>query len=194
MRILAAMGSPPICHAISEDPSLDGRDLPLREALEEVVGSGMGTILSCIPGRLGFIETEDEGFIFERLDKPAPQPSRYIRFIATQVDSDSGVEEGVFQAAYRLRKDWEVTTYEREALRLHLRWLEAHLSIPEVLSRPGYEKAISWFKSGAKDSITRVWSIIHILEENGVVINKITTNRPGWIVYEDEWQIVAVRP
>jgi hypothetical protein len=55
--------SPNIVYAISEDPALDQKELPLVEALEEVVGSGMGTVLSCIPGRLAFVETEDERFI-----------------------------------------------------------------------------------------------------------------------------------
>jgi hypothetical protein len=33
-----------------------------------------------------------------------------------------------------------------------------------------------------------------LLEENGVVIDKITTEHPGWVIYEDEWQIVAHPP
>jgi hypothetical protein len=39
--------SPSMVFAISEDPSLDQKELPLLEALKETVGRGMGTVLSC---------------------------------------------------------------------------------------------------------------------------------------------------
>lgn len=60
--------SPKIVFAISEDPSLDQKELALVDALKQIVGRGMGTVLSCIPGRLAFVETEDERFILERHD------------------------------------------------------------------------------------------------------------------------------
>jgi hypothetical protein len=34
--------------------------------------------------------------------------------------------------------------------------------------------------------------MIHILEEHGIVIDKITTERPGHVIYEDQWQVVAI--
>jgi len=46
--------SPNVVYAISEDPALDQKVLPLLEALKQTVGRGMGTVLSCIPGRLRF--------------------------------------------------------------------------------------------------------------------------------------------
>ena len=67
-ELLRARKAPATCHAISADSALDGRDLPLREALDAVVGSGIGTVLSCIPGRLAYYEAEDAGerYIFSR--------------------------------------------------------------------------------------------------------------------------------
>lgn len=52
----------------SEDSDFDQKELSLMDALEEIVGRGIGTVLSCIPGRLAFVETEDERFILERHD------------------------------------------------------------------------------------------------------------------------------
>jgi hypothetical protein len=57
-RLLQAAGAPAICYAFSEDDELDGRELELHTALNEVVGRGMGTFLSCIPGRLAYFEGE----------------------------------------------------------------------------------------------------------------------------------------
>jgi hypothetical protein len=67
-QLLTAHKAPSTCHAISGDSALDGRDWPLREALETVVGSGVGTVLSCIPGRLAYYEAEDasERYILSR--------------------------------------------------------------------------------------------------------------------------------
>jgi hypothetical protein len=63
------------------------------EALKQIAGHGMGTVLSCIPGRLAFVETEDERFILER------HKSEYVRFVVARKDEESNVEQGVFQAA-----------------------------------------------------------------------------------------------
>jgi hypothetical protein len=65
---LRAKGAPENCHILSESAELDGREMPLGSALAEVVGGGMGTFVSCIPGRLGYFESEEAGerYILER--------------------------------------------------------------------------------------------------------------------------------
>ena len=62
---LRAKGAGKQCWLISEAERLDGKEMELGEALSEVVGYGMGTIISCIPGKLAFVETEDGRFILE---------------------------------------------------------------------------------------------------------------------------------
>jgi len=66
--LLAEHGAPSECHLISSDHELDGRDLPLVEALQQIVGFGEGTLVSCIPGRLGYFEGESpkDRFILKR--------------------------------------------------------------------------------------------------------------------------------
>jgi hypothetical protein len=53
---------------LAEDAALDGRRMPLVDALNEVVGRGMGAFVSCLPGRLAFYEGEDTGerYLLER--------------------------------------------------------------------------------------------------------------------------------
>ena len=65
-RLLRSKGAGKNCWAISEDQVLDGHELQLETALEQVVGSGMGTILSCIAGKLAYFEGEDESLILAR--------------------------------------------------------------------------------------------------------------------------------
>lgn len=60
-RLLRRLGAGSTCHAISENGDLDGKELDLQQALQAVVGFGLATCLSCIPGKLGYYEGEDMG-------------------------------------------------------------------------------------------------------------------------------------
>jgi hypothetical protein len=63
--LLKQLGAPDICWVISEG-DLDGQEVELITALREIVGCGMGTIISCVPGRLAYFESEDERYILQR--------------------------------------------------------------------------------------------------------------------------------
>ena len=66
MKLLAAKGAGPTCWVISEDRKLDGREMDLETALKETVGYRMGTIISCIPGKLAYFEDEEDRYILQR--------------------------------------------------------------------------------------------------------------------------------
>ena len=57
-RALRSRGAPDACYLISENRELDGQRLQLAEALDRIIGAGMGTLVSCIPGVLAFFEGE----------------------------------------------------------------------------------------------------------------------------------------
>jgi hypothetical protein len=65
-RELKLRGTGELCWVMSEDRRMDARELDLRTALEEVVGRGIGTLLSSIPGRLAYFEGEDERLLLAR--------------------------------------------------------------------------------------------------------------------------------
>ena len=181
--------SPNIVFAISEDPALDQKELPLVEALEEICGSGMGTVLSCIPGRLAFVETEDERFILERHD---PLEKReYVRFVIGRKDEDSHVEQGIFQAA-ALAMEWRtITGSDADELKKLRWWFSDNLEKPTSFGRDKLRLGICWFKTSATQHISRIWEMVQILERNGIYVKKIRTDQPGYVIYEDEWQLVA---
>lgn len=181
--------SPDIVFAISENPSLDQKELPLAEALKEVVGLGMGTVLSCIPGRLAFVETEDERFILERND---PLEKReYIRFIIGRKDEGSQVEQGIFQALALALEFGDITGHDADELNQLRAWFGDNLRRPTSFGPDRLRLGICWFKTDATEHISRIWEIVQILERNGVFVKKIRTDRPGYLIYEDEWQLVA---
>ena len=181
--------SPAIVFAISEDPALDQTELPLVEALKQIVGSGMGTVLSCIPGCLAFVETEDERFILERHD---PLEKReYIRFVIGREDEESHVERGIFHAAAQALEWHEITGSDADELNELRAWFSENLKEPTSFGRDRLRLGISWFKTGSTKHISRIWEMVHILERNGIYVKKIRTDKPGYVIYEDEWQLVA---
>ena len=181
--------SPRVVFAISEDPTLDQSEILLLDALNQVVGRGMGTVLSCIPGRLAFVETEDERFILERHD---PLEKReYVRFVIGGKDEDSHVEQGIFQAASRALEWHTITGSDADELNELRAWFSDNLEKPTSFGRGNLSRGICWFRTDAGEHISRMWEMVRILERNGIFVKKIRTDRPGYVVYEDEWQIVA---
>jgi hypothetical protein len=65
-RLLKSKGAGVTCWVISEDPEIDGRELDLKAALEHVNGRQIGTILSCVPGKLAYFQSEDETLLLAR--------------------------------------------------------------------------------------------------------------------------------
>jgi len=181
--------SPTIVFAISEDPRLDQREFPLLEALKQIVGSGMGTVLSCLPGRLAFVETEDERFILER---PDPLERRaFIRFVIGSKDDESHVERGVFQAVAQALEWKDITGPDAEQLNELEEWFNKNLKKPTSFGRDKLRLGICWFKTDATEHISRIWEMVQILEHNGIYVKKIRTDKPGYVIYEDDWQLVA---
>ena len=68
-RLLKSKEAPDHCYLLSEDPDVDGKEMLLVEALNFVIGRGIGTFVSCIPGRLAYFEDEDQRWILERADE-----------------------------------------------------------------------------------------------------------------------------
>ncbi len=71
-KMLRRKGAPENCHVMSGVlRDLDGRDVPLFEALSAIVGSGMPGIVICRPRQLAYFEAEQESgapprYILER--------------------------------------------------------------------------------------------------------------------------------
>lgn len=59
-KLLKRHGAGDTCYAISWSEIIDGKELPLLTALEEVVGMGMPSIISCIPNKVGYFQAEQE--------------------------------------------------------------------------------------------------------------------------------------
>ncbi|KMW57619.1 hypothetical protein AIOL_002584 [Candidatus Rhodobacter oscarellae] len=124
--------------------------------------------------------------------------SGYLRFVYGELIEGVGFRAGFLDAAYCLRNDdlTEQTTYA-ELDRLVV-WYKANLPIPEVFSRTSSKgayhrntKGLSWFKASAQEHIARAYEVMAILAEHDIAVDVLKSDRVGYIVYEDEWQVVA---
>jgi hypothetical protein len=59
LGILKGLGAPALCHIMSSGNALDGHEMDLSEVLPQIVGGGMGTLVSCVPGKLAYFEGEE---------------------------------------------------------------------------------------------------------------------------------------
>ena len=119
----------------------------------------------------------------------------FVRFIIDEIDEFSGVERGIFQATYRLWRDGHLAPHEEVWWAEIREWFNLELERPERLARsrrPGAnECAISWFKDSASAHIARAREVAALLGEHAIHSRMLTTDRPGYIVYEDQFQIAA---
>ena len=109
-----------------------------------------------------------------------------------------GVEEGVFGAAYELRDGTLISASDRQSLEDLLAWFKANLAIPARFNSSkskGYYRrrtaGRSWLKPTAGEHIVKMRALIVILENNGYQVSQIITDRPGYVVFEDDHQVVA---
>ena len=58
ISILKSKGASNKCYVISNCSDLDEQEMDLTDAINEVIGVGMGTLISCIPGQLAYYEGE----------------------------------------------------------------------------------------------------------------------------------------
>ncbi len=121
----------------------------------------------------------------------------FLRFVVPDIDDDSERELGVFQGINKLRKLGVLSHYEEDQDDLIGRWFDQNLLKPTrfTTAKPPFHnkksKAISWFKDTAHEHIAHVRSLVAILQHHGVPVRMLKTDRVGYIVYEDEYQIVA---
>ena len=121
----------------------------------------------------------------------------YLRFVVADIDEDSGRELGVFHAISHLQSQGILYDHERKEYETVQQWFAENLKTPTrfTASKPPFyrkkNKAISWFKDSAFEHLARVRELVAILQHHGVSVQMLKADRVGYVVYEDEYQIVA---
>jgi len=113
-----------------------------------------------------------------------------VRFVV------AGRKVGVLQVAFRLRDRGDLSPAERATVSVIGHWLDDNLPKPAKFTRKRNDshrrpRAISWFKDTAHEHIAKIRELAVLVEARGIAVETILTERPGYIVYEDEFQVAA---
>ncbi len=131
----------------------------------------------------------------EKLPKIPINSLMYIRFQTSEIDLEWSTKLlGIFQFAYKLLHSW-LPEYDDFRLNKILVWFDEHLHVPSKFSRKRTSsyttRWISWYKDTAKEHLQNMYELKQIMEEHDIFVEVVMTDKPGYIVYEDEVQIVA---
>ena len=126
------------------------------------------------------------------------QLDMYLRFVVSSYVESMGSRQGFFDAAYNFRSSQSIDQETYERVNQLLEWFGEHLVVPDSFSRSksisaqrGNTKGLSWFKPDARTHIQKAFELYDLLNENGIVSEVIKSERIGYVVYEDDVQIIA---
>ena len=120
----------------------------------------------------------------------------YVRFVGEYVDERTGRTEGIFTISRILLDRGKLSHDDETELKALRKWFDKHLPSPTKFSRKrnDYHRnthGISWIKDNQREVIKKLYEMKRILEHYGEPVRVINTERPGYIVYEDDYQVVA---
>ena len=120
----------------------------------------------------------------------------FLRFVGAEIDLRTGKHKGIFTLAHDLIETNTLSKHEEDNLKELLKWLSKNLPIPTRFSKNRNNShkeniSTSWIKDSANDIIAKIWEIKHVLETHEITIDVLRSKKPGYIVYEDDVQIVV---
>ncbi|MEM9017013.1 MAG: hypothetical protein AAGC68_08360 [Verrucomicrobiota bacterium] len=121
---------------------------------------------------------------------------RYLRFIV-RTDHPSRTRcTGVVASLRILGEEGRLPDYQVEYSQEIFDQLNEGLPCPPFEESDWSAECVSWFKDTepAQKWISVFRDIISILEDSDIEVGMLTTDRPGKIVYEDDFQVVAQSP
>ncbi|GAA1412571.1 hypothetical protein AUR04nite_10040 [Glutamicibacter uratoxydans] len=120
----------------------------------------------------------------------------YIRFQSPK-KNHRGIHVGIFGLANSLGNRGLLSEEEHRLWRSMNDWYNAAYpdptaAFPEVYDDDVNPGAVAWFKSTAVHLLEKIPPYLQLLDRYGVDCELVTSDDPGKVVYEDEFQIVVV--
>lgn len=119
----------------------------------------------------------------------------FLRFVIDDLDAGSGRRQGLLRRGGALQGSGRMRAEDAARLEQIHEWFNAHLPVPDrfaLSSRPHAKaQALSWFRDSAEAYIARMREYQWIVERYRVRVEMLQTRRPGYVVYQDDYQVVA---
>jgi hypothetical protein len=120
----------------------------------------------------------------------------YVRFVVARRDANTDHQMGIFVTLYELDEAGDLAPHEVDWFVSIERWLNKNLKRPADFAwstRPNApRRAISWMKMSAKDLVAHMRELAELLRHKDIAVEELRTEKPGYLVYEDEFQVTAV--
>jgi hypothetical protein len=116
----------------------------------------------------------------------------YLRFVVGGDDEHHKLLSGLITEARLLRDKGALTKYEVEQLENLYEWFNNNLPCPPFESAGWSRDAVSWFKDSAIEQIKKMRDLSVILDSHGLLVRTLRSEKPGRVLYEDEYQIVVI--
>jgi hypothetical protein len=104
---------------------------------------------------------------------------------------------GLFGLVNGLSKGGLLTETEEAFRRRSNEWYDRNYTnpsdvLPEVYDHEVNPSATAWFKMSATHLVERIDGYLAILAAHGVACDRVETDSPGRVIYEDDDQVVVV--
>ncbi|MEM6820321.1 MAG: hypothetical protein AAF558_00070 [Verrucomicrobiota bacterium] len=116
---------------------------------------------------------------------------KYIRFIVLTDHKDKLRCTGIVSWLDKLLQSSEIPSYYLDSASEIMDKFDADLPVPPFEEKKWDDNFVSWFKNSSSEWISLCREIVVLFSELDIVTDVLTTDKPGMIVYEDEWQVVA---
>lgn len=120
----------------------------------------------------------------------------YIRFVTSVWSDDCRTHLGFFHAIHGARHrhgpdDWRVRELGRQYA-----WFCHRLAVPDTLARKvgrhGARRGVCWFRDSAGEHVSRARYACWLIEDMGLPIRELRSDRPGTRIWQDDHQVVAI--
>jgi hypothetical protein len=123
----------------------------------------------------------------------------FVRFVVpTWIHRESQAPIGVLGAAYELMRQDTVSHELRSELERWIAWFEKSLPVPDRFNRTrskGWQhretRGISWLRTSAVEHVNAMEKLAACVTRCGHATTAVRSQRVGYLVYEDELQVVA---
>ena len=116
----------------------------------------------------------------------------FVRFVVDHLNKQSGINQGILGVAFRIGREAKLQGLDQMMLNDHLDWLQSAFTTPDIFDQPENLKGICWFKQTQSEIISRVKTIVPLVEKCGLQVTELRSDAPGTVIYEDEFQVVAI--
>ena len=126
-------------------------------------------------------------------------PTAFVRFVVPSwTHRESQAPIGVIGAAYELLRQDTVSHELRAELGAWIEWFEQNMPVPDRFNRTKSKgwyrretRGISWLRTSAAEHLAAMEKLAACITRCGHETAEIRSERVGYLVYEDELQVIA---